>query len=1449
MKKKDIVFHKNSFGLGFVRDLNKDELIIKFIDNKENKFVNDDNNPFLNKVDKFTIDYLSKISNFNFSSSLKTKGKNYYLDGAVSNITYKDTEIFAIVSGTYDYHVSINITPRGINYRCTCPVKGVCKHVCATIYKANAEVGRLNNLINNNYDIQESLIDMDSVDQIISFDKDFSSYIGFYNQDREFKTKYSNNIIQYLYQLELYSKEDPTKIRDVLWMLIANRYINSSVIGNYINNRCNSYEMKYIYKELSSKVNYMERLYYIPKSDLDLAIKYFIVNNRYENLFRQVFRFDNPEPVISFIIDADIIVEYNLKELFLEQIKHYQINDKLFLYLYKILTEDEFFTYISEENYTGLKPETLLTIYKKEELLDLSFKIVNENLIDYICDNIDFYCQYNKFRTILTLIYRYEDCKIKVQKKIKEKIKEKENTKYIYAYFEREINEFYKNPIDFNEILKYFQFNYKISIRDNELIVEKVFSMFDDVLLIIEGNYSNGKIEYVFGFDKLETNDVHLFLEQGIIRSYGEKYMAEIEAIETKLKEKNKQKMIAEQKQTLKDFEDRLSPETIYLSKDALIDIEFSLEKYTNNHYTLSLKVGNIKKYIVKNIYSFLINIENNQMVEYGKSLAFSHNLDNFKEEYRDSLEYLININNYQFNFKEAKISNKDVGILIKKLINNKIRINNKDYTIRLNKIDYQIDINKNYEIQTKYNNYTVYYFDNLTLLFDEDNQVIDYLTNIKNERLLIEFSEKYKNNSIEYIIEDFKEKIYIYFQDKINICDELKDTFKLKDIKIKSYFDYTNKVITVKTEITSLEDKILNIDKLSKNERIKYRKYLNYLYTIGFENNKIEDSGKIINFFTMDFNDLRKLSEVYLSDSITNKTIETFSKQTVVLTQKSTVMEAVVEESIYSNEELYEILKAIKLKKKYVLLKNNKIITLDNEEANEFYELVDDLKIDKKKVLSHQAIPIYQSLKAYAHLNNCKIDDYLLNMINEISNFKNYDIEIPKVNVSLREYQKEGFKWLKILSKYHLGGILADDMGLGKTLQIITLLKSDTTLKPSLIVCPKTLIFNWVSEFLKFDEKTKVVEIYGNSNVRKSIISNINYDENIVYITSYDSLRSDVELYNKEFKYFILDEAQVIKNVYAGKSQAVKNIKSEYKFALTGTPVENNIIDLWSIFDFIMPSYFEELQEFKSLYTSNNDFVSKVSKRIAPFILRRTKNSVLKDLPNKYERIITVSMEKEQQKIYDSFKLQAQNVLALTGKAFDVLPYLLRLRQTCIDPSIIIEDYQGSSAKMKVLEEIICDYIENDHKILIFSQFVKALNIVKKYLDAKDIKYYYLTGDTDALDRIKYSNDFNAKDDIKIFLISLKAGGTGLNLIGADTVIHLDPWWNQAVEQQATDRTYRIGQQRNVEVIKIIAEDSIEKRVIELQNLKKDLIDKLISNDDSSITKLTGEDLKYILK
>jgi len=533
---------------------------------------------------------------------------------------------------------------------------------------------------------------------------------------------------------------------------------------------------------------------------------------------------------------------------------------------------------------------------------------------------------------------------------------------------------------------------------------------------------------------------------------------------------------------------------------------------------------------------------------------------------------------------------------------------------------------------------------------------------------------------------------------------------------------------------------------------------------------------------------------------------------------------------------------------------------------------LVDDLEISGEELESgHINIQKYRSLYLDSLIrNNSWVNAHketsFKEMIRNIKESDETDFELPdKLKNIMRNYQKTGYKWLKTLSMYSLGGILADDMGLGKTLQIISLLLSEKNVEkispnPSIVICPTSLVYNWKSEIEKFSPDITTLIIAGSADIRHELISNINNYELI--FTSYDLMKRDIDLYkNIEFKYCIIDEAQYIKNSTTQNAKAVKLINSGVRFALTGTPIENSLADLWSIFDFIMPGFLLAYNKFKDKYeipivkSGDKDILNRLHKQIQPFILRRLKKDVLKELPDKIETISYAQMETTQKKLYTAelYKLHEQfnNEVSENGynkSQIKILAMLTRLRQICCHPSLCFDNYKGESAKLDLCMEILMSSIENGHKVLIFSQFTSMLKIIEHNLVSSSIDYYKLTGATKSEERLDLANKFNA-DNTPVFLISLKAGGTGLNLTGADVVIHFDPWWNISAQNQATDRTHRIGQDNKVQVFKLIAKDTIEEKIEKLQQNKKDLADSVIQKGEIIINSLSNDEINSLFQ
>lgn len=1041
------------------------------------------------------------------------------------------------------------------------------------------------------------------------------------------------------------------------------------------------------------------------------------------------------------------------------------------------------------------------------------------------------------------------------KEKILEYARNLENGKLVTAYLESSFN----NKISANtarlegdlekEIVPFFIRDFHFDGKGQKIICTyeikingKTFLSMDEK----EGSLISYGINSLW--EDIDKEEFKRIVLEGNEKRYKEEKEKEEERIEKLLfAEKNKEfnKSYA---QLLNSFS---SDPGIVFSEENKVSVEYSFY-YEGNSSAVAFKVGNTKSYIVKNAMDFITSFRSGTTLEYGKGLVLTHTEENLQPDDANIIRMLLSARlssgrkSDSKNKKFVTINNGLFSNILEALKGRVITYNDIEAKVRLEKVHHTASVNSKCKLRTsieKEETIIPLGQRSYRLIKEGNNYFVDQLDNTQDEVKLLLFFNSHNNVDVSPIAGDFRKNILSRFSNFIEVSDDSKNKFHLSALRINSYFDYEKGYIKCKIEVEKEGEKITDLDSLDRLDKEKIDGFYAYLKTLGFSDNmEIQDDSKVLSFFKMDFSRLRAMSTVYLSESLTNKQILSVSRQIVRITYDSGIMNIFLEKSDFSEKELSEILSAIRQKKKYIILKGDRIIDLENQEAKDFNATVSDFNMDKDNLYQKKEISMVTAVKAFAHERNCHVDKYLRNMIEDIKGFKTADIPLPKLNAKLRGYQIEGFNWLSILSEYNMGGILADDMGLGKTLQIIALLKADKEKKPSLIACPKSLVFNWKTELARFDGKMKVVEIYGPEATRSKLISSIKENEKAIYITSYDSLRLDADKYTMSFNYFVLDEAQYIKNIHAQKTKSVKNIKALHRFALTGTPIENSIIDLWSIFDFLMPGYLEDLTAFKSSETES------IRRKVSPFILRRIKEDVLSDLPPKYERILSSEMGAEQRKIYEAVRAEAAKVLKEGGKAFDILPYLMRLRQISIDPKLYIENYKGGSSKLDMLSSLIPDYISKGHRILIFSQFVKALDEVDILLDKLSIPHFMLTGDTDVKKRMDMMLRFNEEDGPDVFLISLKAGGTGLNLTGADTVIHLDPWWNVAAENQASDRTHRIGQRRNVEVIKLISENSIEERVLELQEIKKELVKNVISDSDESVVEASLEDLAFIL-
>lgn len=584
-----------------------------------------------------------------------------------------------------------------------------------------------------------------------------------------------------------------------------------------------------------------------------------------------------------------------------------------------------------------------------------------------------------------------------------------------------------------------------------------------------------------------------------------------------------------------------------------------------------------------------------------------------------------------------------------------------------------------------------------------------------------------------------------------------------------------------------------------------------------------------------------KETNDEYIDENITitpNITMDISQSRNGYMSMKLNI------EGVDSNE-YRELFSSYKNNNRLYRMKNGAYLDLKDNDLEQAFKLIDILNIyndfDNMKIPNNKAIYLEKLIEDedLSFVNGSK---YVSNVIKKFDKVKSKNYEIPKdLNATLRDYQVSGFEFFKTLSDYQFGGILADEMGLGKTIQTIAFLLSNKD-KKSIVITPTALIYNWKNELEKFAPTLKVGLLHAAKSERGKILDNIdNYD---VILTTYTTYKNDIDKYkNINFDYCIIDEAQNIKNPDAIITKAIKNVNAKVRFALTGTPIENNLMELWSIFDFIMPGYLYNKSKFKSIFVNNDKNIIELKNLIKPFILRRTKKEVITELPDKIEQKIIIDLEKEHKRAYKGYvNLITRKIKENNQDNITVFSYLTKLRQLCLSPELMVKNYQGKNSKLDVLINIIND--SSDEKILVFSQFTKVLEVIGKRLNEENISYSYLDGKTSAKDRVKLVEEFNTNNN-KAFLISLKAGGTGLNLTSANIVVHFDPWWNPAVEDQASDRAHRIGQKNVVNVIKLIAKGTAEERVINLQETKKELIEDVINGnlDNSSTLKNLSKD------
>jgi SNF2 family DNA or RNA helicase len=618
-----------------------------------------------------------------------------------------------------------------------------------------------------------------------------------------------------------------------------------------------------------------------------------------------------------------------------------------------------------------------------------------------------------------------------------------------------------------------------------------------------------------------------------------------------------------------------------------------------------------------------------------------------------------------------------------------------------------------------------------------------------------------------------------------------------------------------------------------------------------GFSRSTLTDAG-IIQFFRYDLPFFREKAKVMLGKKLSQLFIDDQKmKPTVSVKEVEGWLDVQFDFEGIDESEVDDLILSLIQGRTYYPMKNGAVMNLETENFMETSTTLKLIRQKMKPVNGHfhlqkvQGLAISQALEPIADVD---FSEDFKSLVSDLNDVDRSSYQVPEeLNASLRSYQLDGVKWLDLHSKHGLGGILADEMGLGKTLQFLAYLQLERMKNwkgVALLVAPASLLYNWESECKRFTPNLRVQVVTGTKHERTEQIQNREVD---LLITSYQSFRNDVNFYTAlQLGYLVLDEAQMVKNDKSKTSSALRKLKPQQTFALTGTPVENRVEELWSLFSIVLPGLFPNRSTLK---TMANDQLHRLS---SPFILRRKKSEVLKDLPEKTEEVLYSTLTTEQKKIYLKLLKEMNNDLSLMDDGelkrnkLTILAGLTRLRQVCDDPSLFVEGYNGGSGKKEQLLELVQVAKENGRRILLFSQFTSMLEILSTALEEVGLSHFYLSGQTKVKDRLEMVNAFN-NGEKDLFLISLKAGGTGLNLTGADTVILYDLWWNPAVEEQAAGRAHRIGQKKNVEVWRMVSKGTIEERILQLQEGKRALFDEVIEGEGTNYT-LTESELRMIL-
>ncbi|MDR1066406.1 MAG: DEAD/DEAH box helicase [Clostridiales bacterium] len=917
---------------------------------------------------------------------------------------------------------------------------------------------------------------------------------------------------------------------------------------------------------------------------------------------------------------------------------------------------------------------------------------------------------------------------------------------------------------------------------------------------------------------------------------------------------------------------------------------------------TMSFKVGFERLYAVKKILDFTDNVRGRKNVVYGKNLAFTHDIDAFDERSRELIGVLTAFFDFREEIRDTFNSYYYLGNSIKDRLPVTKKFLDEFFEVyKDEKVSVTVEGEPDGPIEALFTDdpldawFFVEFGDKSsatlksvaktpTVLRGAEFEyflshsrlhrirqidakplllILDGFKAARREELI--FSGKSYESFLNYVLPRLKES-ELLTKDSVTPENALPrrleaklymDVAKGGKVTCEPVFVYDNEKIN---PITVAESQITR-------DLYAEARVLNVIARLGFsKNNKkgvfeLSEEETIYDLYLNGLDELRKVSEVFATNEFSGREIKKTQKAKIGARLEGGLLTVEIENTPYSVKELLEAMDAYKTRKRYFKLKSGKFINLEDDNIRQCENLLSSLDVSKKDVEGKKGseslvLPSYRAFYADAAFVESDFeidrDEFFNKLIDDVARGANANAEPPEsLRNILRDYQTIGFKWLKTLSNYGLGGILADDMGLGKTLQVIALLlDARESHKPSIVVTPTSLIYNWEREIRKFAPQIKAVVIAGLPTTRKKTLQDAKSAD--VFITTYDTLKRDISNYGRvKLRYIIADEAQYVKNPATRNAEALKRLKGDARFALTGTPVENALSELWSIFDFIIPGYLQIAPKFSKQYeipimkNGDEEAAKRLKKIINPFILRRLKSDVLSELPEKVETTLSAELTPEQLKIYASYMLSARDKIMEAGQnKIEIIAIITRLRQICCHPSLFLDDYNGGSGKLDLTLETVLSAVDSGHRMLIFSQFTSMLALISEELKKNGVSFHYIDGATKAKERVDMVERFNDGQK-SVFLISLKAGGSGLNLIGADMVLHYDQWWNPAVMSQATDRAHRIGQKNVVQVFHAIAKDTIEEKILALQERKRELVDSVIENGVNFLSGMNVDELR----